>query len=165
MNKLLLLVWGMFSAAVQAETITGKVIGIADGDTLTMLVADTPVKIRVAGIDAPEKTQDFGQKAKQSLSDLAFNQVVTADCRKKDKYQRNVCVVFADGKDVGLELIRTGMAWWYRQYAREQLPIEQKEYESAELTAKAEGAGLWSMSAIPPWDWRKTEKQKKATHP
>jgi len=141
-----------------AETIAGRIVGITDGDTLTLLDASNQQhKIRIAGIDSPEKAQDFGQKAKSNLSALAFDQPATADCRKRDRYQREICVVKVAGLDIGLEQVRTGMAWWYRQYISDQSPKERTDYEQAEFNAKVRRLGLWnSKNPIPPWDWRKT---------
>lgn len=146
----------ILSATAHAEIITGRVVGLADGDTLTILDATNQQhKIRLAGIDAPEKNQDFGQKSKTSLAAMAFNQSARADCRKRDRYQREICVVFVEGKDVGLEQVRAGMAWWYRQYAKEQTAQESSDYEQAELMAKLHRYGLWdSKNPTPPWDWR-----------
>lgn len=147
----------------QADVLSGRVIAVADGDTLTLLdSANQQHKIRLIGIDAPEKAQDFGQKAKASLSSLAFNQTATADCRKRDRYQRSVCVITVKGKDVGLEQVRLGMAWWYRQYAKEQRPQEQTNYEHAELMAKLHRHGLWnSKNPTPPWDWRRERRGRR----
>lgn len=152
----LAVVLALLSVAARAEVITGRVVGIADGDTLTLLDATNQQhKIRLAGIDSPEKAQDFGQKAKTSLSAMAFNQQASADCRKRDRYQREVCVVSVGGKDVGLEQVRAGMAWWYRQYAAQQTAQERADYEHAEFNAKIHRFGLWnSKNPTPPWDWR-----------
>jgi len=146
----------LLSLPASAEIVAGRVVAIADGDTLTLLDGKNQQhKIRLAGIDAPEKSQDFGQKAKTGLSALAFDRSATADCRKRDRYQREICVVVVGGKDVGLEQIRGGMAWWYKQYAREQTAIERTDYEQAEFIAKLHRVGLWnSKNPTPPWDWR-----------
>ena len=152
----LLLFLLLISAHAPAETLTGRIVGVSDGDTLTLLDAkQVPHKIRVAGIDAPEKKQSFGEKAKSSLSAMAYNRSAEADCRKTDRYRRRVCVVFVGGKDVGLEQIKAGMAWWYRQYAKEQTQQERIDYEQAESQAKRHRYGLWSgPSPTPPWEWR-----------
>lgn len=140
----------------QAETLSGRIVSIADGDTLTLLDASNqPHKIRLSGIDAPEKNQDFGQQSKTNLSALTFDQPATADCRKIDRYQRKICVIFVEGKDVGLEQIRKGMAWWYLEYTKDQTPQERADYQQAEFIAKIRRNGLWnSKNPIPPWDWR-----------
>lgn len=146
----------LFSLAVQAETLSGRVVAIADGDTLTILDATNQQhKIRLSGIDAPERAQEFGQKAKTSLSALAFNQTATAECRKKDRYQREICVVYVGRTDVGLEQVREGMAWWYQQYSKDQTPQERADYQQAEFMAKIHRYGLWSSkNPTPPWEWR-----------
>lgn len=139
-----------------AETITGRVVGVADGDTITALDADkVKHKIRLAGIDAPEKKQAFGNRSKESLSDLAFNRQASVDTTKKDRYGRNVGKVLIDGKDLNLVQIERGMAWFYRKYQREQSPNDQRLYEAAENAAKAEKRGLLcDADPMPPWVWR-----------
>ena len=146
----------LISAPLWAETLTGRVVGISDGDTLTLLDAGhSQYKIRLSGIDAPEKKQDYGERSKTSLSSLAYNRQAAAHCRKTDRYQRKVCVVFVDGRDVGLEQIKTGMAWWYQQYAKEQTQQERIDYEHAEFQAKSHRYGLWNgKNPAPPWEWR-----------
>jgi endonuclease YncB( thermonuclease family) len=145
-----------------ADIVTGNVVAIADGDTLTLLDSSKQQhRIRLAGIDAPEKNQDFGQKSKANLSAMAFNRTASADCRKRDRYQREVCVVTVDGKDLGLEQIRVGMAWWYRKYAKEQSPQNRTDYEQAELIAKVRRHGLWdSKNQVPPWEWRRNRLER-----
>lgn len=121
--------------ALHAETITGRVVGVTDGDTLIILDNQHQQhKIRLSRIDAPERAQPFGERSKAALSTLAFDKEATADCPKRDRYGRQVCVVTVQGKDVGLEQVATGMAWWYRQYANEQLP---------RLALRVLGQGLW----------------------
>ena len=155
LSILLVLLTGLCAPAC-AETITGRVVGVTDGDTLTLLDDSNQThKIRLAGIDAPEKKQDFGQKAKASLSELVYGRAGTASCQKKDRYRRDVCVVKVNDKDVGLEQVRTGLAWWYRQYAKEQTRQERIDYEKAEQDAKYRALGLWSSyTPRPPWEWR-----------
>ena len=143
-----------------AETLTGRVVAVADGDMLTILDASNQQhRIRVAGIDAPEKKQAFGQRSKMSLGDLAFGLPATADCRESDRYGRSVCVVTVQGRDVGLEQVRNGLAWWYRKYSKTQTPQERAEYEAGEDYAKGRRLGLWADPVpAPPWDWRKARK-------
>ena len=142
---------------VQAETVSGRVISVADGDTLTLLDAHhVQHKIRLSGIDAPEKRQDFGFRAKSSLAAMAAGRLAVADCRKQDRYRRSICVVRVDGKDVGFEQIRQGMAWWYRQYAKDQSSQERVAYERAEAHASEQRIGLWrEKQPTPPWEWRR----------
>ena len=132
-------------------------VGITDGDTVTVLDRDKQRhKIRLSGIDAPESHQAFGQKSKTNLSAMVFNREVIAQCGKQDKYHREVCKIIADGRDINLEQIMAGMAWWYRKYAKEQSPKDREDYEVAEFNAKARRLGLWNdTNPVPPWEWRK----------
>lgn len=146
---------------ILAEPIQGRVVGITDGDTVTVLDGTkTQHKIRLAGIDAPESKQTFGQASKKHLSDLIFGRNVTLDCGKTDKYRRKVCVVIVNGQDANLAQVKAGMAWWYRKYQREQSETQRSSYEAAEATAKAGRIGLWQEAgAMPPWEWRKTKHE------
>lgn len=141
---------------IQADTIDGRVIGVSDGDTITVLDAQRQQhKIRLAGVDAPEKSQPFGLASKRHLSDLVFNRDVILNCGKTDRYQRKICVVMIDGKDANLAQVKAGMAWWYRRYQYEQVAQQRADYEAAEATAKAGKDGLWQdVGALPPWEWR-----------
>jgi endonuclease YncB( thermonuclease family) len=94
-------------------------------------------KVRIAAIDAPEKGQAFGERSKQNLSALVFQKQVEARCHKKDRYGREVCAVFVSLRDVGLEQIRTGMAWPYKAYQHEQPTQERLVYRDEEEAAKA----------------------------
>jgi endonuclease YncB( thermonuclease family) len=135
----------------------GTVVGIADGDTLTLLdTSKTTHRIRIDGIDAPERTQAYGQRARQSLADLSQGRTAHADCPKTDRYGRAVCRVTVEGVDVGLEQIRRGLAWHYKKYAREQPIAERLSYASAEVEARVGHIGLWAMpTAEPPWEYRR----------
>lgn len=146
--------------AVYADTLTGRVVAIADGDTLTLLDAtNTQHKIRLAGIDSPEKNQPFGQVCKQSLSGLTYNQAAQIDWNKLDRYGRVIGKVLVNGQDVNLEQIRLGCAWHYKKYQNEQSPEDQVSYARAEEEARAIGVGLWREgAAIPPWEWRHRPK-------
>jgi len=143
-----------------ADTLNGVVTGITDGDTLTLLDEQKQQhKIRFAGIDAPEKVQPFGSKSQANLGLLAFQKQVTAECPKRDRYGRELCKVFVDGKDIGLQQIADGMAWWFVKYANEQAPEDRIAYEQAESMAKLRRLGLWAdTNPTPPWDWRKLLK-------
>ena len=159
-----LLLCSCLSFPVMAETLVGRVIGVADGDTLTLLDAKKQShKIRLSGIDAPEKKQAYGQQSKLSLSTLAYGRQATADCPKRDRYQRAVCVVAVAGKDVGLQQIHQGLAWWYRAYAHEQRAPDRRGYEQAEQAAQAKRVGLWrDKDPTPPWDWRRERREQSA---
>ncbi len=100
--------------------ITGKVVGVADGDTITVLNDSKGLtKIRLHQIDAPEKQQDFGQRSKQSLSELVYGKHVRIEVADTDKYGRTVGKVWVNGNDANLEQIKRGMAWVYKKYANE----------------------------------------------
>jgi endonuclease YncB( thermonuclease family) len=145
------------SQALAGQVIPGKVVGITDGDTLTLLDENqTQYRIRVSGIDTPERGQAFGHVASDNLAKLAFGQLAIADCQKQDRYRRWVCVVKANGVDVGLAQVRAGLAWHYKKYAGEQTPLDRDLYAKAEHEAKEAHAGLWKdEDPVPPWDWRK----------
>ena len=146
-----------FPIVVSADTLIGKVVKITDGDTLVVLDAgNTQHKIRLSGIDAPESNQPFGKRSKEALSALVAGQRVEVDWHKHDRYGRIVGKVIAQGRDVNLTQVRTGMAWWYRKYADEQSRVDQGLYAAAESKARESGVGLWAdKDPIPPWDWRK----------
>ena len=131
----------------------GRVVGIADGDTFTLLTpGNQQIRIRLAEIDAPESGQPYGQKSKQALSDLIFRKNVVVRVQTTDRYGRKVARPFVGDLDVCEEMIRIGAAWAYRQYLRdENLP-------AIEAEAKVEKKGLWGLSeaqAVPPWEWRR----------
>jgi micrococcal nuclease len=138
----------------KAETIHGKVIHISDGDTLKVLTSSNKqVRIRLAGIDTPEKAQPFGTKAKQALASLTFQKQVIVDVETKDRYGRTVGRVYVQGVDVSAELVRQGLAWVYRKYTK-----DQKLY-ALEVEAKKAKRGLWSsLHPIEPWLWRKGKR-------
>ncbi len=146
---------------ILAETILGRVVGVSDGDTITVLDSQhRQHKIRLAGIDAPESKQAFGQVSKKHLSDLVFDRDVTLGCGKTDRYQREVCVVVVNGEDANLAQVEAGMAWWYRKYANEQTSRQRDDYEASESRAKSARRGLWSdMDVMPPWEWRHAKRE------
>jgi endonuclease YncB( thermonuclease family) len=156
--------------AALAEILQGRVVRIADGDTLTVLTANqTQVKVRLAGIDAPEKAQPFGERSRQNLARLVAGKAVEVRWHKRDRYGRvvgQVWVVSPDARcrgggcpktlDAGLAQVTVGLAWHYKQYAREQSEEDRGRYAFAEVEARARRAGLWRDPApVAPWDWRK----------
>jgi endonuclease YncB( thermonuclease family) len=139
---LLLLCLGFQNAF--AEVLIGKVVGVSDGDTITLLDgAKVQYKIRLVGIDAPEKAQPFGQASKRNLSDMIFGKEVHVEWFKKDRYQRTLGKVILDGQDVCLEQVKRGMAWHYKKYQREQSVEDQRLYSEAEVKARTSKLGLW----------------------
>lgn len=151
-------------AACAAEW-AGTVVGIADGDTLTLLdLGKTARRIRIDGIDAPERKQAYGQRARESLADLAQGRSAWAECSKSDRYGRAVCRVLVDGVDVGLEQLRRGLAWHYTKYAHEQSPQARLDYARAQQEARSSRTGLWSNDApTPPWDHRREQRARTGT--
>lgn len=143
-----------------AEVISGKVISISDGDTIRLLTADKKeIKIRLNKIDAPEKNQDFGEKSKQSLSEMIFNKIVHVQYDKVDKYNRVLGVVYLDSVDVNLEQIRRGMAWVYRRYTTD------KNYIEAEENARRTKKGLWiDVAPVMPENFRHKSKEQVLEH-
>ncbi|QZA82263.1 thermonuclease family protein [Deefgea piscis] len=155
MSKLVLvLVLSLCFTQSFAETLSGRIVGVSDGDTATLLTtANKSVKIRLAQIDAPEKAQAFGAKSKQSLSDLIYGKAVSVEVETKDRYGRTVGKIIVNGIDANLEQIKRGMAWFYVQYGRD------STYRDAELRAKTSRTGLWAdMVATPPWEFRHGKK-------
>lgn len=151
----LVLTLALLSAVIRADTLEGRVTRIIDGDTLTLSDnAQRPRTIHLFGIDAPELTQDYGNKAKASLSARAINQAASARCHAKDRYEHDLCVLSIRGQDIGLEQIRAGMAWWNQRHALQQTAQVRSEYQQAEFNAKIRRLGLWnSKNPTPPWEW------------
>lgn len=137
-----------------------QIVNIADGDTLTVLGPDkNTYKIRLQGIDAPEKKQPFGQACKESLMQLTNHQLAEVEAYKKDRYGRIVAKVRVDGKDLALEQIKTGCGWHYLAYEKEQSAQDQKAYTKAEQQARAAERGLWQdAKPVAPWDFRKQQR-------
>ena len=150
-----LLLYLLTSISLFASVITGRVIAVTDGDTITVLDdSKTQHKIRLWGIDAPESRQDYGQRAKQALSDMVYNKAVTVDVQDTDRYKREVGKVYQGDTYVNLEMVKLGLAWWYQQYARNATDLR-----DAEATARAEKIGLWSRpDVIAPWDFRRGKR-------
>jgi endonuclease YncB( thermonuclease family) len=147
--------------SANADELHGRVVGVSDGDTITVLDAKKHQhRVRLAGIDAPEKGQPFADRSRQQLVKWIHGQDVLVDWHKRDRYGRLVGVVIAFGHDVGLEQIRAGLAWWYREYAKEQNANDRQLYELAEDDARQAKRGLWTEpQPVPPWEWRRTQRR------
>lgn len=143
-------------------------VGVTDGDTITILdAANTTYKIRIAGIDAPEKRQAFGTKAREAMVSMVFEKPVAVEWDKLDRYGRTVGKVMVASDnckqenclkniDAGLMLIRTGLAWHYKKYQKEQSSEDRKKYSNSDEVARKERIGLWTeANPIAPWDFRK----------
>jgi endonuclease YncB( thermonuclease family) len=142
--------------AALAARMEAEVVGVTDGDTLVVLDGDkVQHKVRLAGIDAPEKRQAFGARAQQALSVAVFRRTVVLDWHKKDRYGRLVAKVLLADRDVGLQLVAAGFAWHYKAYEQEQSSADRTRYAAAEVEARRTSAGLWSVpNPMPPWDFR-----------
>lgn len=166
MVGLLLFVLAAVVTTAQGAEYIGKVVGVSDGDTLTLLVPDgasfKQVKVRLGEIDTPESKQPYGERAKQTLSDLAFGKQARVVVQDTDKYGRTVGRVYVGNLDVNAEMIRQGAAWVYRQYLKDQSLL------TLEAEAKAAKRGLWALpeaQRMPPWEWRHGGSAKAAPAP
>lgn len=159
---LILLAFLLSSPAGLAQTLAGRVVGVSDGDTITVLTAEKRrVKVRLHGIDCPESHQAFGAKAKQFASAIAFGKDASLRVTDTDRYGRTVAVVTIGGKVVNHELVRAGLAWWYRQYAPGDRTLERLENE-----ARRAKRGLWAdKSPTPPWEFRRGGSRSSGTSP
>lgn len=144
-----------FSGASAQDILAGKVISVADGDTLTILDARRAQhRIRLAEIDAPESGQAFGNRSKQLLASLCFGEQAEVRDTSADRYGRVVGTVYCRGTDANAEMVRQGLAWVYVQYARRGSPLFELE-----RTARSEQRGLWSdPHPVEPWLWRRGDR-------
>jgi endonuclease YncB( thermonuclease family) len=155
--RLLLLILLLAGRPALAADLLGQVVGIHDGDTLTLLTPENrQVRIRLAGIDAPESRQPYGSRSQQELSALSFRRQVRVEVQDTDRYGRTVGRVLAGPLDINAELVRRGAAWVYPKYNRDPaLP-------GLEATAREARRGLWALPVNerqPPWAWRRSGQQ------
>lgn len=148
------------ASAAYADCFTGKVIGIADGDTITVMHDAQPEKIRLANIDCPEKRQAFGAAAKRYTSELAHGQEVTVTTEGHDRYKRTIGDVhLPDGRDLNQELVRAGLAWCYRKYCHD------PNIAMLESEARQGSIGLWmDTNPLAPWEFRHGATNEKSTN-
>ena len=133
--------------------LTGPVVAILDGDTIDVLVDRQSVRVRLAQIDAPEKGQPFGARSRQMLAALVFRKVVRVSEAGRDRYGRVIGTVHLGDVDVNAQMVREGMAWVYRQYAKDQVLYELEKW------AKENRLGLWAdPGPIAPWDYRRSAR-------
>jgi endonuclease YncB( thermonuclease family) len=146
------------SSVLCAAEFPARVVSITDGDTLVVLSDKQQVRIRLHGIDSPERAQPYGTRARQFTGELAHQRDVTVVVRDYDRYGRVVAeIILPDGRNLNHEIVRAGFAWWYRQYARGDETLEQLEREARDARR-----GLWADSApVPPWRWRKEHHAKR----
>jgi endonuclease YncB( thermonuclease family) len=158
---LALIVLCLLPGAVGADDrFTAKVVVVADGDTISVLRDGRAFTIRLHGIDCPEDGQDFSARAKQFTSSKAFGKTATIEPRDIDRYGRTVAQVQVEGEDLGLALVRAGLAWHFKRYSNE------PELAQAEIAAREARMGLWSHAKpIPPWEYRRRQSLAKAVGP
>ena len=150
-----------FVAIAGGHTIQGRIVGVHDGDSVTLLDAtNRQYKVRLDGIDAPELGQTFGRASKASLSRLTFRREAIAKCGKVDRYRREVCSLHVAGTDAGLAQVEAGMAWYFRRYEKELTAERRQANEQAEKQARDNRKGLWiEVSPVAPWDWRAAKRR------
>ncbi len=143
--------------------LSGKVVGVADGNTITILDANKQLhKIRLAGIAAPKRGQPFGFRSKETLAKWVYDREVFVEASKTDRDGNLLGQVFVDGHDAGLEQVRAGLAWWDRAYANEQTADERELYELAEKEARKRRLRLWrDADPVPPWEWQRSNRPSK----
>lgn len=146
----------VFTQILFAQNIAAKVIGIKDGDTVVILFEGKPQTIRLAHIDCPEKSQDFGTKAKQFTSGFCFGKIVeVVIAGKPDRNGRWIAEIFYKNQNLGKELVRNGLAWHFKRYSHN------ADYAELEIIARKKKVGLWQLKdAIAPWEFRKMKKNK-----
>ncbi|MGZ5285088.1 MAG: thermonuclease family protein [Kaistella sp.] len=155
-KSLLTSVFLLLSVFVFAQSYRGKVVGIKDGDTVVLLIENTPQTIRLEHIDAPEKNQPYGARAKQFASGFCFGKtVVVMGNGKKDRNGRWIGEIFYNNQNLGKELVRNGLAWHYKRYSKS------ANYADLEIAARKKNKGLWQdKDPVAPWNWRKSRKKK-----
>ena len=137
------------AALPNAQSFSGRVVGIADGDTITVMREGRSLRVRLDGVDTPEKGQDFANRAKQFTSALVFGETVEVRGEDTDRYGRLVARVITGGQDVSEELVRAGLAWHYVAYSND------PRLAAAEAEARSARRGLWRLAdPQPPWDYR-----------
>ena len=149
--KIYILLLFIFLPILSFAQLKGKVIKVADGDTFTILTENKEqVKIRLFGIDCPESKQDYGNKAKQHVSDLCFGKEVYIEEKGKDRYKRTLGIAYVDTININESLLKCGLAWHYRRY------YDSKEYAELEQQARKSKINIWSMKEpVAPWIHRK----------
>ncbi len=149
------LVLCLVASPVLAADFTGKAVGVLDGDTIDVLHNGLPERIRLNGIDCPEKAQPYGRRAKEATSDVAFGRDVTVKSYGLDRYGRTIGdVILPSGQVLNQDLVRTGMCWWYGKYAPNNATLQ-----NLEAYARATKVGLWrDPNPIPPWVFRKLKR-------
>lgn len=157
-SLLFIVIYGFWSFGAFGEyqnVLTGEVIGITDGDSIKVLTNERSISVRLASIDCPEKKQAFGMQAKKYTASLCLGKQVQVVVLGKDRYLRTLgAVLLPDGRNLNHELVKAGLAWWYKKYAPDDLVLKELEEK-----ARCKRIGIWSESSpIEPWLFRKRQR-------
>ncbi len=146
------------SSTELTETIKGTVVSVADGDTMTILTdSEERIKVRLYGIDAPEKGQDFSNKARTYLNDLCYGKTVKVEKKGIDQYDRTLGIVYLDELNLNQEMVKEGLAWYYNHY------VEDPVLEGLEKTARQQKLNIWSLkNPTPPYEYRKKQRTERS---
>lgn len=154
-KALLLLVLSLLISKDSTETLLGKVVGVTDGDTITLVINNNQEKVRLEGIDCPERGQVFGKRAKQFTSDMVYGKTVSLKRTGNDRYGRTLGLIQVQGKILNQELVKAGFAWHFKKYSSS--PV----LSLFEEEARQKRRGLWiEDNPLPPWDYRKLPRNK-----
>jgi endonuclease YncB( thermonuclease family) len=161
-TSVLLLVLLQTTTLAEPLILGGRIVRVTDGDTVTLLDEhQTLRKIRLAGIDAPESAMPYGLHATLYLVSLVLGKTVEAVTYKQDRYGRTVATLMLGAQDINLAMLQAGLAWHYKQYAKEQPAAQAQAYAEAEELARTKNLALWQDSdATAPWDWRKSRRAR-----
>jgi endonuclease YncB( thermonuclease family) len=142
-------------SAAESKAFTSRVVGVHDGDTITVLAeGNVEVRVRLDGIDAPETKQAFGERSRQTLSAIVAGKTAKITSKGKDRYGRTIGVVFVGGVNANLAMVQAGMAWRYDKYSKDAALL------AAQNEARAARLGLWAdANPVPPWEWRAARKK------
>ena len=147
-------VWLGVAGPATAQTLTGNVVAVHDGDTISIRTSTSTVRVRLYGIDCPEYQQPFSARARQFTSKMVFKREVTVRNEGTDKYDRLLGRVFVDGVELNESLVRNGLAWHY------EIRVSDRALADAERHARAAKVGIWSQpNPVPPWRWRRRQPQ------
>jgi endonuclease YncB( thermonuclease family) len=149
------------ASASIADTLTGRVVRVTDGDTIVVLDTNNAQhKIRLQGIDAPERKQAYGTKSKEHLSDSVAGKFVVVEYEKRDRYERILGKVLLSNQDMNLEQVKAGLAWHYKKYQDEQTLNDRELYSEIEIEAREAKRGLWAdRNPVSPWEYRKAKRR------
>jgi endonuclease YncB( thermonuclease family) len=157
LHLILAIILILLQSIALADTLRGRVLRVTDGDIVVVLDSNhNQNRVRLAGIDAPERSQAYGKTSKKHLTELVYGETVVIEYDKYDRYGRIVGRIILDGYDMNLEQIKAGLAWHHKKYQDEQSSNERLRYAETEVEAKNNMRGLWyDPDPIPPWDYRR----------